>query len=55
MSEISVEKFEKLQNKLKRIEPKLSEFEGIRKTKRAQIDYLSEVLSTIDNINLMKE
>lgn len=37
MSEISVEKFEKLQNKLKRIEPKLSEFEGIRKTKRAQI------------------
>lgn len=37
MSEISVEKFEKLQNKLKRIEPKLAEFEGIRKTKRAQI------------------
>ena len=37
MSNIDVEKFEKLQNKLKKIEPKLAEIEGIRKTKRAQI------------------
>ena len=36
MSNIDIEKFEKLQNKLKKIEPKLSEIEGIRKTKRAQ-------------------
>lgn len=34
--EISVEKFEKLQNRLKKIEPRIAELEGIRKTKRAQ-------------------
>lgn len=33
---IDVEKFEKLQNKLKKIEPKLAEIEGIRKEKRKQ-------------------
>ena len=36
MSEITVEQFEKLQNKLKKIEPKIAELEGIRKTKKAQ-------------------
>ena len=34
--EITVEKFERLQNKLKRIAPKIAELEGIRKTKKAQ-------------------
>ena len=33
---ITVEQFEKLQNKLKKIEPKIAELEGIRKTKKAQ-------------------
>lgn len=32
-----IEKFEKLQNRLKKIEPKLMELSGIRKTKRAQL------------------
>ena len=33
---ITVEQFEKLKNKLKKIEPKIAELEGIRKTKKAQ-------------------
>ena len=36
VSEITIEQFEKLQNKLKKIEPKIAELEGIRKTKKAQ-------------------
>lgn len=36
MSNVDIEKFEKLQAKLKKIEPRLAEIEGIRKTKRAQ-------------------
>ena len=34
--EITVEKFERLQNKLKKIAPKIAELEGIRKTEKAQ-------------------
>jgi hypothetical protein len=36
MAEVSVEQFEKLQNRLKKIEPRIAELEGIRKTKKAQ-------------------
>ena len=36
VTEITIEQFEKLQNKLKKIEPKIAELEGIRKTKKAQ-------------------
>lgn len=42
MSEITVEQFEKLQNKLKKIEPKIAELEGIRKTKKAQTKEIYE-------------
>ena len=34
--EITVEKFKRLRNKLKKIAPKIAELEGIRKTKKAQ-------------------
>lgn len=33
---VSVEQFEKLQNKLKKIEPKIAELQGIKKTKKQQ-------------------
>ena len=42
MSEITVEQFEKLQNRLKKIEPKIAELEGIRKTKKAQTKEIYE-------------
>ena len=42
MAEVTVEQFEKLQNKLKKIEPKIAELEGIRKTKKAQIKEIYE-------------
>lgn len=40
--EISVEQFEKLQNRLKKIEPKIAELEGIKKTKKAQTKEIYE-------------
>lgn len=42
MADISIEKFERLQNRLKKIEPKIAELEGIRKTKKAQTKEIYE-------------
>ena len=42
MAEVSVEQFEKLQNRLKKIEPRIAELEGIRKTKKAQTKEIYE-------------
>ena len=40
--EITVEQFERLKNKLKKIEPRIAELEGIRKTKKAQTKEIYE-------------
>ena len=39
---ITIEQFEKLQNRLKKIEPKIAELEGIKKTKKAQTKEIYE-------------
>lgn len=42
VEEVTIEQFERLQNRLKKIEPKISELEGIRKTKKAQTKEIYE-------------
>lgn len=57
MSEISVEKFERLQNRLKKIEPKLAEIAGMRKTKRAQTKQIYEKwnVESLSELRKLKE
>lgn len=57
MSEITVEQFEKLQNKLKKIEPKIAELEGIRKTKRSQTKeiYAKWDVESLSELKSLKE
>lgn len=57
MSEITVEQFEKLQNRLKKIEPKIAELEGIRKTKKAQTKEIYEKwgVSKLSELKELKE
>lgn len=57
MSEVSVEKFEKLKKKLNTIGPKIAEFEGIRKTKKAQIKEIYEKwgVESLAELKEMKE
>ena len=60
MAEVSVEQFEKLQNRLKKIEPRIAELEGIRKTKKAQTREIYEKwgvnkLSELKELNEEKE
>jgi len=56
-SGITVEQFEKLQNKLKKIEPKIAELEGIRKTKKAQTKEIYEKwgVSKLSELKELKE
>lgn len=57
MGEITIEQFEKLQNRLKKIEPKIAELEGIRKTKKAQTKEIYEKwgVSKLSELKELKE
>lgn len=57
MAEVSIEQFEKLQNRLKKIEPRIAELEGIRKTKKAQTREIYEKwgVSKLSELKELKE